>query len=150
MRRLFYRFSDEAVYYRYFSSLKAMPHARMQAYVNVDWSTIMSIVGVDGKPGEGVIVSEARYLLDPDGQWAEVAFVVDEAYQRIGIATYVFNLLVRLAKERGVKGFWADVLLSNTAMMKVFHKSGLPVLREMDSGVYHVTIPFVTADDGSP
>jgi acyl-CoA hydrolase/GNAT superfamily N-acetyltransferase len=148
MRRLFYRFSDEAVYYRYFSSLKAMPHARMQAYVNVDWSNIMSIVGVDGKPGEGVITSEARYLVDPDGQWAEVAFVVDEAYQRIGISTYVFGLLVRLAKERGIKGFWADVLLSNTAMMKVFHKSDLPVLTVMDSGVYHVTIPFDPADDG--
>jgi RimJ/RimL family protein N-acetyltransferase len=108
----------------------------------------MSIVGVKGKPGEGVVVSESRYLLDPDGQWAEVAFVVDEAYQRIGISTYVFNLLVRLAKERGIKGFWADVLLSNTAMMKVFHKSGLPVLTEMDSGVYHVTIPLDLADDG--
>ena len=109
----------------------------------------MSIVGLDGRPGEGVIVSEARYLVDPDGQWAEVAFVVDETYQRLGISTYVFHLLVRLAKERGVKGFWADVLLSNTAMMKVFHKSGLPVHKEINSGVYHVTIPFEPADDGA-
>jgi len=30
MRRLFYRFSDESVYYRYFTRIKAMPHARMQ------------------------------------------------------------------------------------------------------------------------
>jgi acyl-CoA hydrolase/GNAT superfamily N-acetyltransferase len=149
MRRLFYRFSDEAVYYRYFSSLKTMPHARMQAYVNLDWSNAMSIVGVYGKPGQGTIVSEARYLVDPDGQWAEVAFVVDEAYQRIGISSHVFNLLVRLAKERGIKGFWADVLLSNIAMMKIFHKSGLPVLKEMESGVYHVTIPFESTTAGS-
>jgi acyl-CoA hydrolase/RimJ/RimL family protein N-acetyltransferase len=142
MRRLFYRFSDEAVYYRYFSSLKAMPHARMQTYVNVDWSNVMSIVGVVGKPGEGAIVAEARYLLDADGQWAEIAFIVDASYQNIGISTYVFNLLVKMAKERGLKGFWADVLLSNIAMMKVFYKSGLSILKHMESGVYHVTIPF--------
>ncbi len=142
MRRLFYRFSDEAVYYRYFSSLKAMPHTRMQTYVNVDWRNVMSIVGVVGKIGEWTIVSEARYLTDPNGDWAEVAFVVDEPYQSIGISTFVFKLLVQLAQERGIRGFWADVLVSNTAMMKVFNKSGLQVLTEMDNGVYHVSIPF--------
>ncbi|MFO7716551.1 GNAT family N-acetyltransferase [Desulfosarcina sp.] len=142
MRRLFYRFSDESVYYRYFSSLKAMPHTRMQTYVNVDWSDAMSIVGVAGKPGMGVVVAEARYLVNPDGRQAEIAFVVDEAYQSLGISTYLFKLLVRLAKERGIKGFWADVLASNAAMMKVFHKGGLPVLTDMEDGVYHVTIPF--------
>ncbi len=142
MRRLFYRFSDESVYYRYFSSLKAMPHTRMQTYVNVNWSNVMSIVGVAGKPGQGTIVAEARYLVYPESQWAEIAFVVDESYQRIGISTYLFKLLVRLAKEKGIKGFWADVLISNTAMMKVFYNSDLSVLKEMENGVYHVTIPF--------
>ncbi|MDP3286233.1 MAG: acetyl-CoA hydrolase/transferase C-terminal domain-containing protein, partial [Desulfobacterales bacterium] len=44
MRRLFYRFSDEAVYYRYFSTVKTMPHSRMQEYVNVDFNRTMSIV----------------------------------------------------------------------------------------------------------
>jgi acyl-CoA hydrolase/RimJ/RimL family protein N-acetyltransferase len=148
MRRLFYRFSDESVYYRYFSSLKAMPHTRMQTYVNVDWRDVMSIVGATGKPGYGTIVAEARYLVDPDGQWAEIAFVVDEAYQRLGISSYLFKFLTRLAKERGIKGFWADVLASNTAMMKVFHKSGFSVLTEMEDGVYHVTIPFDPSIEG--
>ncbi len=142
MRRLFYRFSDESVYYRYFSSLKAMPHTRMQTYVNVDWNDVMSIVGVVGKPGHGSIVAEARYLVDPDGGWAEIAFVVDESCQRMGISTFVFKLLVRLAREKGIKGFWADVLVSNSAMMKVFHKSGLPVHTEMEDNLYHVRIPF--------
>jgi len=142
MRRLFYRFSDESVYYRYFSSLKAMPHSRMQTYVNVDWSDVMSIVGIVGKSGQGTIVAEARYLVEPNSQWAEVAFVVDESYQNIGISTYLFNLLVRLANEREIKGFWADVLFSNTAIMKVFSKSNLRVKKKLEGGVYHVTIPF--------
>ena len=46
MRRLFYAFSDEAKYLRYFSTIKSMPHARMQSYVNIDYSHVMSIVGV--------------------------------------------------------------------------------------------------------
>lgn len=91
MRRLFYRFSDEAVYCRYFSSLKAMPHTRMQTYVNVDWNQVMSIVGLVGKPGEGTIVSEARYPVEPAGAWAEIALIVDDPYQNSGISTYLFH-----------------------------------------------------------
>ena len=122
--------------------ISSVLEAGESAYVNVDWNDVMSIVGVVGKPGHGSIVAEARYLVDPDGGWAEIAFVVDESYQRIGISTFVFKLLVSLAREKGIKGFWADVLVSNSAMMKVFHKSGLPVQTEMEDGVYQVRIPF--------
>jgi acyl-CoA hydrolase len=142
MRRLFYRFSDEAVYYRYFSSVKTMPHAKMQAYVNVDWANTMSLVGLEGKPGQGRIIAEARFLCDTKGQWAEVAFVVDEAYQNIGISSYLFKVLVRIARDQGLKGFYAEVLSSNAAMMKVFKKSGLVVHSELDEKVYKVTIAF--------
>ncbi len=142
MRRLFYRFSDKAVYDRYFTAVKAMPHARMQTYVNVDWTSIMSIVGIVGKPGEGRLVAEARYLVDASGEWAEVAFVVDEAYQNLGISTAAFNLLVRLARENRIKGFWADVLTSNYAMLKVFGKVDRPVEKMLGGGVYHLKVAF--------
>ena len=142
MRRLFYRFSNETIYYRYFGSIGAMPHAKMQAYVNVDWTQVMSVVGVVGAPETGRIVTEARYIRIPGTTAAEVVFVVDEAYQGFGIATFLYRLLVRLARERGITEFTADVLFSNAAMMKVFRKGELPVKAVLEAGVYHLTIPI--------
>jgi GNAT superfamily N-acetyltransferase len=142
MRRLFYRFSDEAVYTRYFSSIRSMPHARMQAYVNVDWSQVMSLVGLVGKPGQGRIIAEARYLRESIRPFAEVAFIVDEEYQSLGISTFLYKLLIDLAKERQLAGFTAEVLFSNISMMKVFKKGTLPVKANLENGVYHITIPF--------
>lgn len=142
MRRLFYRFSDRSVYYRYFSPVKTMPHSRMQAYVNVDFSHVMSIVGLVGETGQGHIIAEARFNKDGQRPYADVAFVVDEAYQGIGIATYLYHLLTRLAKDRGIKGLTADVLSTNKGMMKVFEKGGARINAELEFGVYHLTIPF--------
>lgn len=142
MRRLFYRFSDEAVYARYFHSVRAMPHAKMQAYVNVDWSQVMSIVGVVGEEGRGELIAEGRYIAIPGTKRAEVVFVVDERYQRCGIATEIYRLLVRLASERGIREFVAEVLFSNSAMMKVFRKGGLPVRAVLEEGTYHIVIPL--------
>jgi acyl-CoA hydrolase/ribosomal protein S18 acetylase RimI-like enzyme len=145
MRRLFYRFSDEAVYYRYFSPIKAMPHAKMQEYVNVDYSQTLPIVGLLGDTGEGRIVAEARFVRDRQRPSAEVAFVVDEEYQGLGIATYLLKRLVQLAKKQGIKAFTAEVLATNKGMMKVFEKSGLPIKAKMEYGIYSLTMPLETA-----
>lgn len=145
MRQLFYRFSDEAVYYRYFGHVKAMPHAKMQQYVNVDWSNTMSILGLVESGDKSRVIAEARYIIERERPYAEVVFVVDEAYQGQGIATYMLRMLVRLARERGVQGFTADVLFSNLGMMKVFRNGGLPIKAELKDGIYHLSIPFYDA-----
>ncbi|MFH1489103.1 MAG: GNAT family N-acetyltransferase, partial [Pseudomonadota bacterium] len=142
MRRLFYRFSDEAVYYRYFSPIKAMPHNKMQSYVNVDFNQVMSIVGMVGDPGEEKIIAEARFVKDRHQPYGDVAFVVDEAYQGLGIGSYLLRMLVRLAKDKGLNGFTADVLASNKGMMKVFEKSGLSFKTQLESGAFHLMISF--------
>lgn len=142
MRRLFYRFSDEAVYARYFSSIRTMPHTRMQEYVNVDWTQEMSIVGLTDESNSGKIVAEGRYIRELSRPWAEVAFVVDQTYQRKGISTFLYQVLVEIARKRGIKGFKADVLFGNLGMMKVFHKGGLPVHAHLADGIYSVSIPF--------
>jgi RimJ/RimL family protein N-acetyltransferase len=142
MRRLFYRFSDRSVYYRYFSPVKTMPHAKMQDYVNVDYRKTMSIVALVGEPGEGRIIAEARYVRFPDKPYADVAFVVDDAYKGRGIGTFLFYRLIDIARERGIEGFKADVLATNQAMLKVFEKAPFPIQAVLDGGAYELTIPF--------
>jgi acyl-CoA hydrolase len=151
MRRLFYRFSDQAVYYRYFSSIKTMPHGRMQEYVNVDYRSVMSIVGVIEESGREMIIAEARYARrkDKDRQYADTAFIVDESYQGRGIATFLYNLLIRVARENGVEGFTADVLADNKSMLKVFEKTVFPVNAVLAYGAYELTIPFVDEPEKS-
>lgn len=147
MRRLFYRFSDQSVYYRYFAPIKVMPHAKMQEYVNVDFSQVLSIVGLVGEPGQGHIIAEARLVKDQRRPWADVAFVVDERYQGMGIATFLYKMLIRFAKERGLQGFTADILASNKAMMNVFEKGGEIIKAKLEYGVYHLEIPFAPGEN---
>jgi acyl-CoA hydrolase/GNAT superfamily N-acetyltransferase len=142
MRRLFYRFSDEAVYSRYFGHIKTMPHAKMQEYVNVDWHRTLSIVGVAEDGEQSRIIAEARYIKEDIRPYAEIVFVVDEGYQGLGIAGFLFQMLHRLAVERGLQGFTASVLFSNTAMLKVFRRGGLAIKATLENGIYQLTIPF--------
>jgi RimJ/RimL family protein N-acetyltransferase len=151
MRRLFYRFSETTVYTRYFTPLKIMPHARMQEYVNVDYNRVLSIVALVGEPGHDRVVAEARFAKQDLGDpYAEVAFVVDEDYQKIGIATFLCRMLCRLARERQLKGFTADVLSQNKSMLRVFEKiEGCALQARLVHGVYQVTLDFQGSEEAA-
>lgn len=142
MRRLFYRFSDKSVYYRYFSPIKVMPHVKMQEYVNVDYRHCMSIIGIIEESGIERIVAEGRYVHLLDHPLADTAFVVDEQYQGRGVASFLLEMLISCAREQGIKGFTADVLADNKAMIRIYEKSRYPIQAIVEFGVYRLTIPF--------
>ena len=140
MRRFFYRCSRETVFYRFFYSIKTMSHDKMQEYVNVDYAREFSVVGFGGKKGENKIIAEARLVTSEEGDLGEVAFLVDEDYQGIGIGGYLMGLLIIEGRNRGLRTLSAQVLPENQPMIKVFEKTGLPLESRLESGVYQVNI----------
>jgi RimJ/RimL family protein N-acetyltransferase len=142
MRRLFYGSSDKAVYFRYFSPIKEMPHKRMQEYTNVDYTHTMSIVGVVEESGTERIVAEGRYVRTKDGPTADLAIIVDENLHGIGIGTFLLKTLIKTAKGRGIEGFTANVLTDNKPVMRIFEKSSVSTRTVFKNGLYELTISF--------
>jgi len=132
MRRLFYKFSDESKYYRYFTHVKVMPHRNMQKYLSVDYDKIMAVVAVHQIGNIEKIVAEARYAAYPSGDAYEMAFLVDEEYQGKGIATFMANYLIKIARERGIKKLVASVLAQNRKMLEVFEKVSVKPVKQYD------------------
>ncbi|MCK9197115.1 MAG: GNAT family N-acetyltransferase [Syntrophales bacterium] len=143
MRHLFYRASDRSVYDRYFNPVKTMPHGKMQEYVNVDYRTTMSIVGVIEAGDVEQIIAEARYEIYKDKPYADAAFIVDENYKGKGIATFMLHMLISIAQEQeGIEGFLSYVLADNKAILKVARKAPFPVQVMPAGECYEVKISF--------
>jgi RimJ/RimL family protein N-acetyltransferase len=68
------------------------------------------------------IVAEARYAAYPNGAASEMAYLVDEEYQGKGIATFMAEYLIKIAKDKGIKKLTASVLSQNQKMLTVFEK----------------------------
>jgi len=71
---------------------------------------------------------------------AEVAFMVEEDYQGLGIAGITLRHLAGIAKDKGIAQFHAEVLQENRGMLAVFKRSGFPMKQESAEGVVHVTL----------
>jgi acyl-CoA hydrolase/GNAT superfamily N-acetyltransferase len=142
IRDLFYHMSESSVYFRYFAPRKSMPHANLRQYVNVADEDGLSLVVTTGAREDRHIVAEARYMLEPSGKAADAAFMVAEEYHGLGIATFLINYLMELAKERGVEAFEADVLPSNRPMLTVFEKTPYVLHKKVDEGVITLRLNF--------
>jgi GNAT superfamily N-acetyltransferase len=139
-REMFYNFSPETVYRRFFQALPAMPHERLQRFSSIDYDREMALVGVVQEDEHDTMVAVSRYIVDKATNAAEVAFVVRDDYQRQGIGTYLFKRLLEVARTRGITVFTADVLAENTAMLHVFHECATgPIQSTLDAGVYHLS-----------
>ncbi len=142
MRHLFYRFSKKAIHSRFFFPISIMTHEEMQAYVNIDYRTDISVVALLGDPKNETIIAEARFAKIDEAEFGDLAFFVDEAYHGLGIAPYMYRMLIKLAKDRGLKGFVAEILEHNKAMLRVFEKGELKVFSRFDDGVFKLAMPF--------
>lgn len=135
IRDLFYNLSEESVYFRYFSPRRSMPHKNVQQYCNLTEDQGLSLVVTTGPRERRKLIAEARYVLEPDKQYADCAFMVDGNFQRRGIASALLHYLIEAGKERGVKGFRADVLFSNKPMMTVFEKLPYLLHKKLEDGI---------------
>jgi len=133
-RNFFYSLKEETIYLRFFYRMKLFSHEVVQEqWASVDYRKNMSIIGLMQKGGHKEIMSIGSYAMDDENR-AEVAFVVREGFQNMGIASYLLEFLERIAKENGFKGFTATVLKENAAMIHVF-KERYPNARSvMDNG----------------
>jgi len=142
LRDLFYRFSEETIYQRFFTIKKYVPHASLQQFCNIDYERDMTLVAVLTQGDVEQIVGMAMYALDPKTGFAEAAFVVADQYQGRAIGSSLIRRLTEIAISRGVKGFCADVLANNTRMLRVFEKCGFPVESTARGDTLHLRITF--------
>ena len=107
--------------------------------MNIDFVNHVALLAVGDIAGVPQIAGSGRYIVTQPGV-AEVAFMVDDAYQGRGIASAVIRHLAAIARAAGLDALHAEVLAQNAAMLKVFGKSGLAMSTERDQGVVHVTL----------
>lgn len=144
-----YNVSERSAYLRFFRIMKAFPHELAQKLVAVDYKENLGIVGTLGTSDTSPIIAAGHWMLDVDENMAEVVFLVADEYQRNGIGTHLLHFLMSVAEEQGIKGFKATVIARNSAMMRVFRKSGCVLHTEYESNEISLWFRFDEPTEGT-
>src|ERR1700681_4126433 len=116
LRALHARLSRETIMLRFFGPHPRLSDAEVERFTHVDGVDRVALVAERA----GEIVAVARYDREPGSDEAEVAFVVEDAFQGRGLATILLEHLASAARSFGIRRFVADTLSENFRMLGVF------------------------------
>jgi len=142
------RLSFDSIYRRYFYEHPRLSAEEVRRLTHVDYVDRVALVIEDGDD----LVAVGRYDRSPDTTSAEVAFVVRDDYQHLGLGHRLLGALAKAAWARGITTFSAETLFTNHDMMAIFRHSGYPLTTSVSRGEISVrfSIDPATRGDATP
>jgi GNAT superfamily N-acetyltransferase len=145
LRAFHARLSDDTIRNRFFGFHRFLPDAEVDRFTSPVRGNEVALVATF----EEEIVAVGRYIR-LSGDNAEVAFVVQDAYQGHGIGSRLLTLLAQIAWDDGIHRFVADTFAANLAMLGVFkHTPGAVTVESLrrDGSVVHLVMGVVPAEN---
>jgi GNAT superfamily N-acetyltransferase len=136
------RTSVQSLYRRFFTVKRSFSEREREFFLNVDFIGHVALMAWAEESARRVIAGGGRYVVVEPGK-AEVAFVVVDQYQGLGIGAALMRHLAAIARSAGLQELIAEVLPENVPMLKVFEKSGLPMTTIDEHEVVQVTLRLI-------
>ena len=124
--------SDRSVYLRYFCSLslsRRVAHERLLRICFGDYDREMALVAelTDSDTGEHRIMGVGRLSKLRSGNEAEVAVLVSDQYQKLGLGYELLRRIVEIARDEKLSQVSAEMLPDNLAMQVIMKRLGFRV-----------------------
>jgi acetyltransferase len=108
-------------------------------YTRVDYDRHMAFICAAEQDGADLIVGEARYLANADGESCEFGVVVADAWRHTGVAELLMQSLMAAARDKGLRTMASLVLSDNKAMLDFARELGFEV-QPVEEDPAHVRI----------
>lgn len=135
---LYRRLSPQTRYLRFSSPMADPPDSLLRLITSVDYCRRLALVAESDIAGGTEVVALSEFAARDD-HTAEVAFVVRDEWQRLGLGTALAMRTLRAAEARGFDLFVAEVLLYNVAVRRLLDRVGVVVSTKTRRGVSEVT-----------
>ncbi len=121
--------SDRSVYLRYFCSLslsRRVAHERLLRICFGDYDREMALVAdlTDPPTGEHHIMGVGRLSKLHKGNQGEVAVLVSDRYQKLGLGCELLRRIVQFARDEKLSQVSAEMLTDNVAMQVIMKRHG--------------------------
>jgi len=124
---MFQNFSEESIRYRFFQIIKDTPHETRVRYCNIDYDREIAIVPELTEEGRRKILGVVRVSIEPDGKAGEIAFIVADPWQSLGLGTKLVDYTIEICKERGIETLYAIILPDNYRAISLLKKMGFNI-----------------------
>ena len=136
---MFQNFSEESIRYRFFQIIKDTPHEVRVRYCNIDYDREIAIVAELTEEGRRKILGVVRLIIEPNGKTGEIAFIIADPWQHLGLGTKMVDYMIEICKDRALEQIYGIMLSDNHRAIKLMKKMGFNV-EHLDEGTVKATL----------
>jgi acetyltransferase len=126
---MFQSFSEESIRYRFFQIIKDTPHEVRVRYCNVDYDRELGIVAEMTEERRRKILGVVRLIIEPDGKAGEIAFIVADPWQGLGLGSKMLDFMIEICKDKKLETVYGIMLPDNYRAINLMKKMGFTVER---------------------
>ena len=119
-QRFFAALSERSRYQRFMQYMQRLPLHLLARFTQLDYDRELALVGVHA----GSFIAVGRYAPNPDGETAEFALVVADAWQGKGLGRALLERLCHAAQAAGYRALYGEILNANHEMLDLAKRLG--------------------------
>ncbi|RTZ44564.1 GNAT family N-acetyltransferase [Candidimonas sp. SYP-B2681] len=112
----FERLCAESRYSRFFSAMRALPEKALDSATHPAPEREVALVALSNEGSRKIIIGGARYVAAPGSDTCEFAVTVADNWHALGLARSMMEMLIKIARARGVRHMEGFVLPTNANM----------------------------------
>jgi len=124
---MFRNFSEESIRYRFFHIIKDTPHEMRARYCDIDYAKEIGIVAELEEEGQRQILGVVRLIIEEDEKTGEIAFIVADPWQGLGLGSKMVDHMIEICKDRGLETVYALTLANNYRSIRLLKKRGFTI-----------------------
>jgi acetyltransferase len=132
---MFQNFSEESIRYRFFQIIKDTPHETRVRYCNIDYDREIALVPELTENGKRKILGVVRVGIEPNGKAGEIAFIVADPWQGLGLGAKMVDYAIEIAKNMKIETLYAIMLPDNLRAISLMKKMGFTITYAEDGTV---------------
>jgi acetyltransferase len=125
--------STETSRFRFFQIIKDLPHEALVRFCNIDYDREMAFIAETREGDRKIEIGVSRLILEPNKKRGEFAVVVADKYQGKGLGIKLVDMLIEVAKEKGVDSIFGIIMAENLKMIRLCEKLGFTTRREQEN-----------------
>ncbi|MCJ7713238.1 GNAT family N-acetyltransferase [Candidatus Bathyarchaeota archaeon] len=124
---MFKSFSDESVWYRFFNVIKDTPHEIRIRYCNINYDNEIAIIA-ELQEEQKKMLGVVRFTLDSDKKSGELAFIVVDQWQGLGLGTIMVDHVLNICRDKKIEIIYSFMLPNNYRGIKFLKKMGFNIV----------------------
>ncbi len=124
---MFQNLSEKSLRNRFFNVIKDAPHEMRVRYCNIDYDREIAIVVEITEDMRKKIVGVVRVPIEPNGKKGEIAFIVADPWQGLGLGSKMVDHVIEICKDKKLETIYAIMMNDNHNAINLVRKMGFNI-----------------------